>query len=143
MITSVTPTLAAGSAASAMPARNELVSRVEASSEANRAPTPSVKLTISADASTQAQATEPARADGAAAPSSSIRMAAPAGDDTETGLSSATKYFDPADADQDGQVSELEQQAYDFDHPPSLAESRLANEELRTYEEVARSGRQA
>jgi hypothetical protein len=142
MITSVTPTLAAGSAVSGMPARSEPVRRIEASSESVRAPSPSVKLTISADANTQAQASEPARAESTAAPPSSIRMPAPAGDDTETGLSSATKYFDPADADQDGQISELEQQAYDFDHPPSLAESRLANEELRAYEEVARSGRQ-
>lgn len=56
------------------------------------------------------------------------------------------RYYDPADADKNGEVGELEQQAYDYRHPASLAEQQLEQQrraELRAYAEVAAAGRPA
>jgi len=81
----------------------------------------------------------------AASPS---REAAPQTSGSTAASSSTTdlRYYDPADADKNGEVGEFEQQAYDYRHPASLAEQQLEQQrraELRVYAEVAAAGRPA
>jgi hypothetical protein len=54
--------------------------------------------------------------------------------------SSSSKTYDPADANEDGTVSEQERQAYDAQHPKaseSAARDRHASQAVQTYEAVA------
>ena len=67
-------------------------------------------------------------------------------DSTASSSSTDLRYYDPADADKNGEVGEFEQQAYDYRHPASLAEQQLEQQrraELRVYAEVAAAGRPA
>lgn len=114
----------------------------------------SAVVQISAEAAsqsqTQAQAQQaPTRTTQPQAAPQTVRLA-PAAAQSEDGASSSVttdlRYYDPADADKNGQISEFEQQAYDYRHPPSLAQQQLAQQQqqqqqqLRAYAEVARSG---
>lgn len=153
MIASVTQLSSsnAGQRASADEVVRQKLEAQERSVTPNATETPaprSAVVQISAEAASQSQTLTqqaPTRAAQQAAPQ--VVRLAPAAGQGQDGSSSATtdlRYYDPEDADKNGQISEFEQQAYDYRHPPSLAQQQLAQQQqqqqLRAYAEVARSG---
>lgn len=153
MIGSVTPIASGSSGLQALRSSADEAPRAPAPAPARSAAVPqprSAVVQISAQAGAQAEVQAGAPTDvpaPATQPDVRLTPATTQRQDSASSRAIDLRYFDPADADKNGQISEFEQQAYDYRHPPTLAQQQLEQQQqqqqLRAYAEVARAGQAA